>query len=106
MSSPLEGIAIGWDHLIPSGSRSAGPAGGLLGQPTDAFAPLELGPDLVRADAGGGPGDGEMVEEVGTFADEPRLVLAHHLDHRLDRLLAQLLGDFGAAALEELRRVG
>src|SRR5205823_11500926 len=47
----------------------------------------------------------EMIEQVGRLARETRPILAGGGDHRLDRLLAHLLGDLGHSFGEQPRRV-
>ena len=50
--------------------------------------------------------DEEVIEHVGGFRDHPLAVLADHGQHRLDRLLAELLGALRRALVEQLPRVG
>jgi hypothetical protein len=54
-------------------------------------------PDIVRMDAGVGPKNHEIVEKIGAFADHSIGLAVHSVDHDLDRLFAEFLGDFGAA---------
>src|SRR2546428_677791 len=46
-----------------------------------------------------------MIDEVRCLAGEPRPVFARGGDHRLDRFLADLLGDLGDSRIEQLGRV-
>src|SRR5438094_1080150 len=46
-----------------------------------------------------------MIDEVRCFAGEPRPVFARGCDHRLDRFLADLLGDLRDSLVEQPRRV-
>src|SRR5262249_9220519 len=48
----------------------------------------------------------QVVEHVGALADQRGSVAAHPFDNRLDRLLAEFLGDLCLAASEQLCRVG
>src|SRR5437773_443267 len=48
----------------------------------------------------------EMIQQVRRLARQARPVLAGGGDHRLDRLLADLLGDLGHPVSEQPRRVG
>src|SRR6266566_519386 len=47
-----------------------------------------------------------MIQQVRRLAREARPVLAGGGDHRLDRLLADLLGDLGHPVSQQPRRVG
>src|SRR5581483_11053852 len=77
----------------------------LLCKAAQPFAAGELGPHSLGLDAACRPQGQQVVEHVGALAHELGLVAADALDQRLDRLLAQLLGDLLAAACEQPRRV-
>ena len=53
-----------------------------------------------------GPQGQQVVEHVGAFADQLGPVAADAFDQRLDRFLAQLLGDLLAAAAEQAGGIG
>src|SRR6188768_3638990 len=78
----------------------------LLGKPAQSLAACQLGPDGRRPDTGRRPKGQQVVEQVGALADQLGLVAADALDQRLDRLLAQLLGDLLATAAEQAGGVG
>src|SRR5688572_31335880 len=73
-------------------------ASGFLDQAGQALAPAELAPYRLRLDPVGRPQSEQVVEHVGAFANELGPVAANALDDRLDRFLAQFLGDLLAAA--------
>src|SRR6266404_316548 len=75
----------------------------------DARHALALGqglPDLGRLQLAMGPEDEEMIEEIGGFRRQLLFLAPHSLDDRLDRLLAQFLGDLFRALGEEPGSVG
>src|SRR6185436_19235448 len=78
----------------------------LLGKRAQSLAACQLGPDGRRPDADRRPQGQQVVEQVGALADQLDLVAADALDQRLDRLLAELLGDLLAAAAEQAGSVG
>jgi len=45
-------------------------------------------------------------QQIGAFADQRGIVVAHRLDDRLDRLLPEFLRRLAAAAHQQLGRVG
>ena len=61
-------------------------------------APREFGADVVERQPGIGEQDEQVIDEVGRLAGQRARVVAHRGDHGLDRFLADLLRDLGAAA--------
>ena len=66
----------------------------------------EHGLDLRQRDAARMQHHEQMVEQVGGLAGQMLVVLVDGGDHGLDRLLAELLGAMGDAAIDELARIG
>src|SRR5690348_5421306 len=66
--------------------------GQLLGDAEQALAPIHLGPDLLGLDARLDPERHQVIDQIGAFLDDRRLVPAHGVYHHLDRLLGKLLG--------------
>ena len=77
--------------------------GSFSASPEQLLAPIHLRPDLLRPDAGLGPEHDEMIEQVGALADHRLAVAVHRVDHDLDRLLRQLLGDLRSAGAHQPR---
>src|SRR5947199_8961707 len=46
-----------------------------------ALAMRQLGGDIRRGDAAGGPQPEQMVEQIGVFADQRGIVVPHHLHY-------------------------
>src|SRR3712207_1840100 len=77
-------------------------AAGLLLDARARAAALQLGPHRLGREPLIGPQHEQVIEEVGALMREFRRVPFAAGDHRLDRLLAQLLRDLGRALLEQL----
>ena len=78
----------------------------LLGQAGLSRALAQHRLDLGERDTARFQDDEEMVEQVGRLGDHAVAVLGDRRDHGLDRLLAQLLGAMGDAAIEKLAGIG
>src|SRR5580658_2395656 len=76
-----------------------------LGNPRAAGAGVERPPDILRRDTRRSPEHEQVIEEVGALGNDALSIAARSFDHRLDRLLAELLRDLDAALCKELRRV-
>ena len=79
---------------------------GLFLEPGLALALGEHRLDLRQRDAARMQHHQQMVEQVGGLAGQMLVVLVDGGDHGLDRLLAELLGAMGDAAIDELARIG
>ena len=66
------------------------------------FAPRQLAENLGRFDAAVGPQHHQVKDQVGAFGDDFAAVVVDGRDDRLDRFLADLFGDLGAALAELL----
>jgi hypothetical protein len=66
----------------------------------------EHGLNLRQRDAARVQHHEEVVEQVRGLAGEMLVVLVNRGDHGFDRLLPELLGAMGYAAVEELARIG
>src|SRR5579863_9651096 len=64
----------------------------LLLQPRTAFARLELGGDLVQADAGGGQHDQPVVDHIGALGGQRIAVAADRRQRCFHCFFAELLG--------------
>jgi arabinofuranan 3-O-arabinosyltransferase len=70
------------------------------------LAGLEHGINIVRRDARGRPQDQKMIEDVGAFRGQMRLVVADRGQSRLDGFFAEFLGAFLHALRQELGGIG
>src|SRR6188472_1444377 len=71
-----------------------------------SLPPLQLAPHLLQRHATRLEQEQEMVQQVGRLGGEAGLVFGGGRDHRLDRFLADLLGDLGDPAFEQLHGIG
>src|SRR5579863_193827 len=78
----------------------------LLLQPRASLAGLELGGDLIEADAGGGEHHQPVVDDVGALGGQRIGVVRHRRQRRFHRLLAELLSRAGRPAGQQLGGVG
>src|SRR6185437_6489444 len=67
-------------------NRQIACAARLLGDAADAFAPLQLLPDLLRSDLARDPKHDQMVEHIGTLGDDGVTVAGDRLDQALHSL--------------------
>src|SRR6516164_1290286 len=73
----------------------------LLGDPEQTLAPFHLLPDVLGPHAGPRPDHGQVVEQIGAFADHGLRVTIDGVDHDLNCLLGKLFGHPARAALKQ-----
>jgi hypothetical protein len=66
----------------------------------------QLGLDVRERDPARLQHHQQMIDEIGALRDQPLAILADGGKRGLDRLLAQLLGAMGDAAVEQLAGIG
>src|SRR5882762_9908821 len=104
----------GWARKVPQPAwegnalllRLLALAGGLFGDAGQSLAAGELSPHRLGLHVERGPQGQQVIQHVGAFADELGPIAADAFDQRLDRFLAQLLGDLLAAAAEQAGCIG
>jgi hypothetical protein len=68
-----------------------------------ALAPVHLVPDILRADAGGGPKHGQIVKEIRALANDSIRLTIECIDDNLDGFLGDFFRHFRGPALKQPR---
>jgi hypothetical protein len=90
-------------ELDPAARLAVVPFAEFLGDAEQALAPVGFPPHVLGRDAGRDPQYHQVVEQIRALAHQRVAAAVERVDHHLERLLAEFLGDLGTSGVQQPR---